>query len=199
MSKKQIPESLEKGMLRAKHQLPVFRDGTIRYDMSDVPLTHFKPSEIMVPFQKLKQLGYTHDVDGRPLESDSQMLEIFPQDFIIAQNAVDFFVRAAKFTDELLERFYNMEPYYCVKEPVDDVGQLIVGLLHRIPLVVFLDESLGGQNPLEDMRIQCSMPLNVETVMVMKMPSCFYSTVCSTSVRKFYLPTGVGKWMHLLF
>ena len=128
MSKKQIPESLEKGMLRAKHQLPVFRDGTIRYDMSDVPLTHFKPSEIMVPFQKLKQLGYTHDIDGHPLESDSQMLEIFPQDFIIAQNAVDFFVRAAKFTDELLERFYNMEPYYCVKEPVDLVGQLIVGL-----------------------------------------------------------------------
>ena len=48
MSKKQIPESLEKGMLRAKHQLPVFRDGTIRYDMSDVPLTHFKLSLIHI-------------------------------------------------------------------------------------------------------------------------------------------------------
>ena len=105
MSKKQIPESLEKGMLRAKHQLPVFRDGTtIRYDMSDVPLTHFKPSEIMVPFQKSNNLD-TRMMLMVALESDSQMLEIFPQDFIIAQNAVDFFVRAAKFTDELLERF----------------------------------------------------------------------------------------------
>ena len=34
MSKNQTPEAVEKGILRAKHGLPVFRDGTIRFDMS---------------------------------------------------------------------------------------------------------------------------------------------------------------------
>ena len=46
MSKNQTPEPMAKGILRAKHKLPVFRDGTIRFDMSDVPVTHFTPDEI---------------------------------------------------------------------------------------------------------------------------------------------------------
>ena len=32
-SRDQTPEAIEKGILRAKHELPVFRDGTVRYDM----------------------------------------------------------------------------------------------------------------------------------------------------------------------
>ena len=61
MSKNQTPEAVEKGILRAKHGLPVFRDGTIRFDMSDVPVTHFTPEEIGVEWGQLKHLGYTHD------------------------------------------------------------------------------------------------------------------------------------------
>ena len=60
-SKNQTPEALEKGMLRAKYDIPVFRDGTVRFDMSDVPVTHFKPKEIEVSWKKLVNLGYTHD------------------------------------------------------------------------------------------------------------------------------------------
>ena len=41
-SKIQTPEPIEKGILRALHNVPVFRDGTTRYDMSDVPVTHFR-------------------------------------------------------------------------------------------------------------------------------------------------------------
>ena len=61
MSKNQTPEPVEKGILRAKHGLPVFRDGTIRFDMSDVPVTHFTPEEVGVEWSQLKHLGYNHD------------------------------------------------------------------------------------------------------------------------------------------
>ena len=45
-SKAQYPEPIEKGILRAIHDVSAFRDGTIRYDMIDVPVTHFRPIEI---------------------------------------------------------------------------------------------------------------------------------------------------------
>ena len=94
MSKNQTPEPVEKGILRAKHGLPVFRDGTIRFDMSDVPVTHFTPEEVGVEWRQLKHLGYTHDCFGEELQRDDQMLEIFPQDFILARNGADYFARA---------------------------------------------------------------------------------------------------------
>ena len=43
ISKNRTPEPLEKGILRWKHGIHVNKDGTIRYDMTDVPLTHFRP------------------------------------------------------------------------------------------------------------------------------------------------------------
>ena len=154
MSKNQTPEPVEKGILRAKHELPVFRDGTIRFDMSDVPVTHFTPREVGVDWSRLKHLGYTHDCFGEELQSDEQMLEIFPQDFILARNGADYFVRAAQYIDELLVRFYGMEPYYHVQKPDDLVGHLICalaphtsgGVLSR--LIGFTDSSGGYAHPL---------------------------------------------------
>ena len=154
MSKNQTPEAVEKGILRAKHGLPVFRDGTIRFDMSDVPVTHFTPEEIGVDWNQLKHLGYTHDCFGEELQSDTQMLEIFPQDFILARNGADYFVRAAQYIDELLVRFYGLEPYYHVDKPEDLVGHLICalaphtsgGVLSR--LIGFSNSSGGYAHPL---------------------------------------------------
>ena len=154
MSKNQTPEPVEKGILRAKHGLPVFRDGTIRFDMSDVPVTHFTPEEVGVEWGQLKHLGYTHDCFGEELHRDDQMLEIFPQDFILAKNGADYFVRAAQYIDELLVRFYGMEPYYHVEKPEDLVGHLICalaphtsgGVLSR--LIGFTDSSGGYAHPL---------------------------------------------------
>ena len=154
MSKNQTPEPVEKGMLRAKHGLPVFRDGTIRFDMSDVPVTHFTPSEISVGWNRLKELGYRFDCFGVELSSDEQLLELFPQDFVLAKNGADYFVRAAKYIDDLLVRFYGMEPFYNVNEPEDLVGQLICalaphtsgGVLSR--LIGFSDSSGGYAHPL---------------------------------------------------
>ena len=154
MSKNQTPEPIEKGILRAKYELPVFRDGTIRFDMSDVPVTHFTPEEVGVDWAQLKHLGYTHDCFGNELHGNDQMLEIFPQDFILARNGAEYFVRAAQYIDELLVRFYGMEPYYHVEKPEDLVGHLICalaphtsgGVLSR--LIGFTDSSGGYAHPL---------------------------------------------------
>ncbi len=127
-TKGKIPEPLEKGILRAKYNLPVFRDGTIRYDMSDVPLTHFTPLEINTSHKKLVKLGYTHDIYGEPLISEKQVVELFPQDFVISKNCMEFMSRVANFIDELLEKYYSTRKFYNINSYEDLVGQLIIGL-----------------------------------------------------------------------
>ena len=127
-SKTQTPEPLEKGILRARHNLPVFRDGTVRFDMSDIPVTHFRPCEIGTSWQRLVELGYGLDVDGNPLESDTQVVELFPQDFIPSTKGIDHLLNTCNFIDDLLIRFYKMEPHYNVKEVEELVGQMGIAL-----------------------------------------------------------------------
>ena len=127
-STERYPEPLEKGILRAKHQLPSFKAGTIRFDMIDVPVTHFKPRDIGTNFERLIELGYTHDIDGEPLSKEDQILELYPQDFIPSRKAEDYLLRTSAFVDELLERFYEMEPFYNAETAEDLVGHLCVGL-----------------------------------------------------------------------
>ena len=124
----QTPEPIEKGILRARHGVSVFRDGTSRYDMSDVPLTHFKPSEIGTPWQRLSELGYSHDVFGEALPSDEQMLELLPQDFVASRSARQHLLSTCQFVDDLLIRFYKMKPFYEATEELDLVGHLGIGL-----------------------------------------------------------------------
>ncbi len=124
----QFPEPLEKGILRAKHQLPTFKAGTIRFDMIDIPLTHFKPSDIGTSPERLVELGYTHDIDGEPLKNDNQVLELYPQDFIPSRHAEDYLIRTCRYVDELLTRFYDMEPFYNVESSEDLVGHLCIAL-----------------------------------------------------------------------
>ncbi len=85
ISKHKTPEPSEKGILRAKHNVYVFKDGTIRFDMTDAPLTHFKPKEIGVPLKRLKELGYTKDYLGNELLSEEQICELKVQDVIICR------------------------------------------------------------------------------------------------------------------
>ncbi len=121
-------EPLEKGLLRAQFDLHVFRDATIRYEMLNAPLTHFKPSEIGTSVTKLLEMGYETDKDGVALTREDQMLELFPQDIVINEDAGDFFVRVTQFLDELLTRFYRLEPYYNIKSREALVGELALGL-----------------------------------------------------------------------
>ena len=122
------PEIIEKGVLRAKHDLSVYKDGTIRFDATNAPLTHFKPSEVGVAVEKIRQLGYTHDIHGVPLASSDQICELKIQDVVVPRKAGDYFVQVANFIDELLVRVYKLPSYYNIKNPDDLVGHLIMGL-----------------------------------------------------------------------
>jgi DNA polymerase II large subunit len=123
-----IPEPLEKGILRAKHGVFVFKDGTIRFDATNAPLTHFRPKEIGVSVEKLRELGYTTDVYGKPLERADQLLELKVQDVVISDKCAEYLLRVSHFVDELLEKFYGMEPYYRCSSKHDLLGHLILAL-----------------------------------------------------------------------
>src|SRR3989344_5376369 len=123
-----MPEPIEKGILRARQNLHIFRDATIRFELLNAPLTHFKPKEIGLSVEKAHELGYTLDFEGKELVSDTQMCEIFVQDMVVNEDAGDFFVRVSKFVDEELERFYGMAPYYNITTKEELVGDLFLGL-----------------------------------------------------------------------
>jgi len=121
-------ETLEKGILRAKYDLSVFKDGTIRFDATNAPLTHFKVAEIHVPIEKLRALGYICDCHGTPLQDPQQICELKAQDVVIPMKCAEYFVREAQFLDGLLVKVYGHGPYYGVKGVNDLVGHLILGL-----------------------------------------------------------------------
>jgi DNA polymerase II large subunit len=121
-------EILEKGILRAKHNLSVFKDGTIRFDITNAPLTHFKPKEIGVSIEKLRTYGYLYDDEGNSLTNTNQICELKIQDIVIPRKCADYFIRVANFLDELLEKVYELPPYYNVKTVDDLIGLLVVGL-----------------------------------------------------------------------
>ncbi len=137
-NKNHIVEHLSKAILRAKHNIYVNKDGTTRYDCTELPLTHFKPKEIQASVAKLVSIGYTHDIYGKELVSDNQLLEIKPQDVILPgydsleESAHQVLIRVAQFCDELLVKFYHMEPFYNVKKAEDLIGHLIIGLAPHI-------------------------------------------------------------------
>ncbi|NOR85268.1 DNA polymerase II large subunit, partial [archaeon] len=125
-------EPIDKGLLRTKYDLYVNKDGTTRYDSSDVTLTHFKPKEADVSIEKLKSLGYFKDKDGKELVSDNQVLELKTQDILISDNddfsSVEYLMRVSMFVDDLLVSFYGLESYYNIKTREDLIGQLVIGL-----------------------------------------------------------------------
>ncbi len=134
-SDSKIPERPEKGILRAKYDLYVNKDGTCRLDATDMPLSHFRPSEIGVSVEKLKELGYEKDSEGEPLVSPNQLVKLFPQDIIISDysdqdtpSGVDYMLNVGKFMDDLLVKLYGLEPFYNFREKKDLVGTLVVGL-----------------------------------------------------------------------
>ncbi|MEM3616736.1 MAG: DNA polymerase II large subunit [Candidatus Bathyarchaeia archaeon] len=122
------PEILEKGVLRAKYDLSVYKDGTVRFDATNAPLTHFKPSEVGVSVEKIVQLGYTTDAFGNPLTSSEQICELKIQDVVIPIKCAEYFVCVANFVDELLVKVYGLPPYYNIRRVEDLVGHLVIGL-----------------------------------------------------------------------
>ncbi|MEN9626505.1 MAG: hypothetical protein RL557_833 [archaeon] len=124
-------EPLVKGILRAKYGLCVNKDGTIRYDMTELPITHFRPCEIGASISQLRVLGYSTDCYGHVMEHDDQLLELKPHDVILPCNTLsgderadDLFINISRFIDELLVHFYAMDSFFNIKNREDIIGQL---------------------------------------------------------------------------
>ncbi len=124
-------ENFAKGMIRAKYNLQVNKDGTIRFDATELPITSFKPKEIFVGVEKLRELGYDKDIFGNELINEDQILELLPHDVLLPissdsldEKADDIFFKVSKFVDEELEKFYGLGKFYDLKEKQDLVGQI---------------------------------------------------------------------------
>ena len=148
-----IPEPIEKGILRAMHGVFPYKDGTMRYDMTDMTLTHFRPDEIGITVEKARELGYTHDVYGRVLESGEQVCELRLQDILIPRDSAEYLMRAADFIDDLLVRYYKQKAYYNIKSKEELIGQMVIGIAPHTSggvlarIIGFTDAFVGYGHP----------------------------------------------------
>ena len=127
-NKFKVPEPIVKGILRAKNGLMVYKTAEIRYDATDIPLTHFKPKEIKTPVNRLIELGYKKDYKNSDLSNPDQILELQVQDVLLSDDCADYFVKIANFIDDELEFFYKMDRFYHISERENLIGHLVVGL-----------------------------------------------------------------------
>lgn len=123
-----VPEPLAKGILRASHRISVYQDGTARFDLTNLPLTHFRPREIGTDLATLRRLGYTTDWTGAELTDPEQLVELLPQDLVVSRRCGEYLVRLARFVDDELVRLYGVAPFYRAHSPADLIGALVVAL-----------------------------------------------------------------------
>ena len=152
-SEHKVPEPIEKGILRAKNGVTSFKDGTVRYDMTDLPVTSVRARELDISVGQLKSLGYEEDIHGEPLTHEDQLVELRVQDVVLSDGAAEHMMRTADFVDDLLEQYYGMERYYEVEARDDLVGELVFGMApHTSAAVVgrvigFTSAAVGYAHP----------------------------------------------------
>lgn len=122
------PELLEKGILRSAHGISVYQDGTARFDLTDLPLTHVRPEEVGLSVETAHRLGYTTDWTGAPLTSADQLLELEPQDIIVSHSCGRYLLQLSQFVDEELIHLYGGAPFYRASRIEDLVGAIVVAL-----------------------------------------------------------------------
>lgn len=127
-SASKTPEPLEKGIIRSRHNTYVYKDGTLRIDITNAPLTHFRPSDAGLEISVLRKLGYDTDKDGVPLTSNGQLLELKPQDIIVPAEVAGDLLNMAQFVDDELQTFYNLPPFYKAEKTTDLAGKIVIGL-----------------------------------------------------------------------
>ncbi len=127
-SETKIPEALEKGIFRSRHDVFVYKDGTLRIDVTNAPLTHFRPSDVHLGVQKLLALGYDLDHEGKPLTDETQVLELKPQDIIVPIDISKDLLKMAQFVDDELQNFYGLPAFYKAETPEDILGKIVIGL-----------------------------------------------------------------------
>ncbi|WP_336023979.1 DNA-directed DNA polymerase II large subunit [Halobellus salinisoli] len=152
-SANKTPEPMEKGVLRAKNGVTSFKDGTVRYDMTDLPVTAVRPAELDVTAADFRELGYETDIDGEPLEFDDQLVELKVQDIVLSDGAAEHMLKTADFVDDLLEQYYGLPAFYEVEEREELVGELVFGMApHTSAAVVgrvvgFTSAAVGYAHP----------------------------------------------------
>ena len=102
ISREKTVEAMEKGVLRAKQDIFVFKDGTTRFDMIDLPVTHIRPDEVGVSVERFRELGYLRDIHGYDLQNGAQVFELHPQDILVSESCADYMIKVAGFMDDLL-------------------------------------------------------------------------------------------------
>ncbi len=123
-----VPEPIEKGILRAVNDVFVYKDGTIRADATDIPLTHFNCKEIDTPVEKILELGYTNDIYGKKITSEEQIIELKVQDVLLTHHLGDYFIKVANFVDDELEYIYKKPRFYNIKTKHELIGHYMAGL-----------------------------------------------------------------------
>ncbi|WP_144904683.1 DNA polymerase II large subunit [Halobellus captivus] len=152
-SANKTPEPMEKGILRAKNGVTSFKDGTVRYDMTDLPVTAVRPAELDVTAADFRELGYETDIDGEPLAFDDQLIELKVQDIVLSDGAAEHMLKTADFVDDLLTQYYDLPAFYEVEERQDLVGELVFGMApHTSAAVVgrvvgFTSAAVGYAHP----------------------------------------------------
>ena len=146
-------EPLEKGIIRAQHGVYIFKDGTSRFDATDVPITHFYPSEIGTSVEKLRSMGYDKDYLGNELVAQDQLVELKHQDVIMNTRGGEYLLKTAKAVDSMLERLYKMERFYNAASASDLIGKYVItlaphiscGIMNRI--IGFTEANVGFAHP----------------------------------------------------
>ncbi|MDE1823710.1 MAG: DNA polymerase II large subunit [Candidatus Micrarchaeota archaeon] len=186
-------EVLEKGILRSANNIYIFKDGTSRFDATDVPITHFYPKEMECSVEKMRALGYDVDYKGNKLESDTQLVEMRHQDVILNRRGAEYMLRTSKFVDQMLEKLYGIPPFYGISTIQDLIGTLVItlsphtscGVLNRI--IGFTDANVGFAHPYTISARRRNADGDEDTTMLLLDALINFS--------KEYLPTTVGGTM----
>ena len=132
-------ENLAKGILRASNGLEVNKDGTVRFDATELAITHFKPREIGVSVIRLEELGYEKDIYGNKIIDENQILELKCQDIILPacsesleEGADKIIFKLGNFLDELLEKMYGLNRFYNFKKREDIIGHYVLAIAPHI-------------------------------------------------------------------
>ncbi len=118
-----------------------------------ISLLHISADEIGITAAKLRELGYVEDIYGNPLERDDQIVCLKVQDLVISYDGGGYMLRTAQYVDDLLVKYYGVEPYYNAKTIQDLVGVLLIGLAPHTSagvlgrLIGFTRASVGYAHP----------------------------------------------------
>lgn len=135
-SESKTVESLEKGVLRSKHNISVYKDGTTRIDLTNAPLTHFRPRDVHVDLETLRRIGYDSDMYGKPITSDDQIIGLKPQDVVIPTDIAEDLIRISHFVDDELSMLYGEPSIHAINSINDLIGKIVLGLAPHTSVAV---------------------------------------------------------------